>query len=109
MVGLAAAIPLISVMSTCLALEGRRGGLWGEKRGDQGEAATTNASVAAGGMAVEGYFLLLGSAAFLVTPIPPSQSVNLAPLLKHKTDSSNLLSTVQTHTNAHSTSFFFFQ
>lgn len=56
-------------------------------------------SVSTGGMAVEGYFLLLRSAAFLVTPIPPSQSVNLARLLKHKTDSSGLLPPLQTNTH----------
>lgn len=63
-----------------------------------GGAATTNARVATRGMAVEGYFLLLCSTAFLVTPIPPSQPVNLARLLKHKTDSTSLLSSLHIDT-----------
>ena len=66
-------------------------GVWGERRGRRARQLPPMLSVSTGGMAVEGYFLLLRSAAFLVTPIPPSQSVNLARLLKHKTDSSGLL------------------
>ena len=66
-------------------------GVWGERRGRRARQLPPMLSVSTGGMAVEGYFLLLRSAAFLVTPIPPSQSVNLARLLKHKTASSGLL------------------
>lgn len=61
----------------------------------RGEAASTNTSVATGRMAVEGYFLPLCSAVFLVTPL---QFVNLAALLKHKTDSTSLLFPHQIHT-----------
>lgn len=86
-----AAIPLIPVMYTCCALKGGEVRVCSEGRG---EAASTNTSVATGRMAVEGYFLPLCSAVFLVTPL---QFVNLAALLKHKTDSTSLLFPHQIH------------
>lgn len=54
--------------------------------GGQGEAAATNASGAAGGMAVEGYFLLQRLAAFLVTVTRPSLTITLARLREHKNE-----------------------
>lgn len=83
-----------------------REGALGSVVTEGGGAATTNAGVATRGMAVEGYFLLLCSAAFLVTPIPPSQSVNLARLLKHKTDSTSLLFS-HTHTHTRCTRYYY--
>lgn len=82
----------------------KEGQAMGWEEGEQGEAATTNTSGAARGMAVEGYFLLLCSTAFLITAIPPSQSVNLAHLLKHVIFSSSSVPSLQTHTVLNSTS-----